>query len=328
MGYARKNLISLGDTPYYHVVARCVRRAWLCGYDEYAGRNYAHRKGWVIERLAQLTSIFSIDVCAYTVMSNHYHLVVYIDHARSLSLSNQDVVERWKRLFRLPPSVQRWQDGVAVDAELKAAEAVIEKWRGRLCDLSWFMKCLNEHLARRANAEEECDGRFWSGRFRSQALLDEAGLITAMAYVDLNPVRAGIAKTPEESSFSSIRDRIARMRSTEIDRERTSAVPLRSFADEGQGAQAIPYTSLEYLTLVDWSGRCIREGKRGFIQATAPPILQRLNIDREAWEQLITRRGMLLGRAMGKVDALRLHAASLGQSWIRGIHRAEQLYSG
>ena len=64
MTYARKTLISLSDTPYYHVVARCVRRAWLSGYDEYAGRDYSHRNAWVLERLSQLSSIFTIDICA------------------------------------------------------------------------------------------------------------------------------------------------------------------------------------------------------------------------------------------------------------------------
>ena len=70
MTYARKSLISLQDTPYYHVVARCVRRAWLWGYDEYAGRDYSHRKEWVLERLEELTSIFAIDICAYAVMEH------------------------------------------------------------------------------------------------------------------------------------------------------------------------------------------------------------------------------------------------------------------
>ena len=69
MTYARKTLVSLSETPYYHVVARCVRRAWLWGFDEYAGRDYSHRKEWVLERLAQLTSIFTIEICAYAVMS-------------------------------------------------------------------------------------------------------------------------------------------------------------------------------------------------------------------------------------------------------------------
>ena len=151
MGYARKNLVSLGDTPYYHVIARCVRRAWLWGFDEYAKRDYSHRKDWVLERLAQLTSIFSIDVCAYAVMSNHYHLVVHVDQARSKSLSKREVVERWTQLFRAPSLVKRWLDGTALEAERTMAERIIEGWRVRLSDLSWFMKCLNEYLARRAN---------------------------------------------------------------------------------------------------------------------------------------------------------------------------------
>jgi hypothetical protein len=67
--YARKTLIALQDTPYYHVVARCVRRAWLWGVDEYAGKDYSHRKAWVLERLAQLSSMFAIDICAYAVMT-------------------------------------------------------------------------------------------------------------------------------------------------------------------------------------------------------------------------------------------------------------------
>ncbi len=326
MGYARKNLVSLGDTPYYHVIARCVRRAWLWGFDEYAERDYSHRKDWVLERLAQLTSIFSIDVCAYAVMSNHYHLVVHVDQARSKYLSKQEVVERWTQLFRAPSLVKRWIDGTALEAERTMAEHIIERWRDRLSDLSWFMKCLNEHLARRANIEDNCDGRFWSGRFRSQALLDEASLLTAMAYVDLNPIRAGIAKTPEDSEFTSIYDRIRLLRVEE--RKERSGIPLRSFADEGQGSTAtIPFRLRDYLALVDWSGRAIREGKRGFIPADAPSILKRLNLDAEAWEVLMTRRRTLFGRAMGKVDVMRLHAASLGQSWIRGVRASERLYS-
>ena len=106
MTYARKTLVSLSETPYYHVVARCVRRAWLWGFDEYAGRDYSHRKEWVLERLAQLTSIFTIEICAYAVMSNHYHLVVYVDQARSRELSREQVVERWTKLFRAPPIVE------------------------------------------------------------------------------------------------------------------------------------------------------------------------------------------------------------------------------
>ena len=329
MTYARKNLVSLNDTPYYHVVARCVRRAWLWGFDEYAGRDYSHRKDWVLERLSQLTCIFTIDICAYAVMSNHYHLVVHVDQGRSKSLSQEEVYERWTQLFRAPPVVECWRKGTALGAEQRMAECIIDKWRSRLADLSWFMKCLNEYLARRANLEDNCDGRFWSGRFRSQALLDEAGLLTAMAYVDLNPVRAGIARTPEESEYTSIYDRIRRSRSPKMEEGEDTAkkeVPLLPFSDGEGGTRRIPYRFQDYLALVDWTGRAIRDDKRGFIDPQVPPIIHRLNIDPEAWQISMQRSGNVFGRAMGRLNHLRLHANTLGQSWVRGIRRAERLY--
>jgi hypothetical protein len=169
MTYARKTLISLQDTPYYHLMGRCVRRAWLCGFDKYSGRDYSHRKQWVLERLRHLTSMCAVDVCAYAIMSNHYHLVVHVDQAKAKAWTLREVVDRWTSMFSVPPTVERWLKGEAGQAECEAAEAKIETWRARLYDVSWFMKCLNEHLARRANAEDECTGHFWQSRFRSQA---------------------------------------------------------------------------------------------------------------------------------------------------------------
>ena len=326
MGYARKNLVSLQDTPYYHCIARCVRRAWLWGRDEYAGKDYSHRKQWVIDRIGQLSSIFAMDVCAYAVMSNHYHLVLYVDAARARSWTQHEVIERWTVLFRAPTLIQRWLSAEALEAEQRAAEVIIERWRSRLQDVSWFMRCLNEYLARLANAEDQCMGRFWEGRFKSQALLDEAGLLTAMAYVDLNPVRAGIARTPETSEFTSIQDRIRSAKAAE--NRAGSEIALRRFSDEAAlGKGSIPFALRDYLALIDWSGRSIRAGKRGFIDPSAPPILKRLGIEQDSWGLLMTQRGRLFGRAMGRLDLMRLHAATLGQSWIRGLGQAERLYS-
>ncbi len=222
MGYSRKVLVCLEDTPYYHVIARCVRRAWLWGHDRYAGKDYSHRKTWVLHRLRQLADVFSIDLCAYAIMSNHYHLVLRVDRRRMAHLSHAEIVARWAQLFSVPPLIERWQDGRASVAERMIAEELIERWRLRLIDISWYMRCLNEYLARRANAEDECTGRFWEGRFKSQALLDETGLLTAMAYVDLNPVRAGIAATPEESEFTSIHARLQQLRAESRARPQTS----------------------------------------------------------------------------------------------------------
>ena len=328
MGYARKSLISLNDTPYYHVIARCVRRAWLWGFDEYARRDYSHRKEWILERLANLSSVFSIDICAYAVMSNHYHLVLFVDQLRAQSFTQQEVIERWTTLFGTPLLISRLMSGELEEGEREVAERTIETWRHRLCDISWFMKCLNEHLARRANAEDNCTGKFWEGRFKSQALLDEAGLLTAMVYVDLNPIRAGIAETPEQSEFTSVFDRIRELRSppSEKSKQRSSVrLPLRSVACSGEHG-VIPYAFADYLLLVDWTGRCVRSDKRGSIAHALPPIAVRLGIDSEAWQRAMRPHGNVFGRAMGKLNHMRLHASTLGQSWVKGLGAAKQAF--
>jgi REP element-mobilizing transposase RayT len=321
MGYPRQSQVSLKETPYYHCIGRCVRRAWLWGYDKYAGKDYSHRKQWVIDRLTELSQLFAIDICAYAVMSNHYHVVLYVDVMRAREWSEQAVVRRWTQLFQLPELVRRYLKEPVSKAEQDAAKQIIETWRARLMDVSWFMRCLNEHLARRANAEDGCTGRFWEGRFKSQALLDEAGLLTAMAYVDLNPIRAGIAATPEDSEFTSIYERVRLMQD-----KRSSGPRLRRFHESKSKHESLPYSLRDYLQLIDWTGRAIRVDKRGAIDSKLPPILERLNIDKEAWTETMRPRGNVFGRAMGKLNHLEIHARALGQSWIKGLRKAERLY--
>jgi REP element-mobilizing transposase RayT len=322
MPSARKSLISLKETPYYHCIARCVRRAWLWGVDEYAGKDYSHRKEWVIERLRELSKAFAIEVCAYAVLSNHYHTVLYVDVERCKQWEDAEVVRRWGKLFSIPTLVQRYLDQES-ESQAAAAEAkrIVKEWRSRLMEVSWYMRCLNEHLARKANIEDNVTGRFWEGRFKSQALLDEAGLLTAMAYVDLNPIRAGIAKTPETSEFTSIYERIRTLKNKSI-----NGMKLKRFKDQTKSDNAIPCTQTDYLALIDWTGRAIRPDKRGHIDQTLPPILKRLNIDSDAWQAMMQPEGNLFGRAIGPVNHLLLHAKALGQQWVKGLRQAERIY--
>ncbi|HEX7113815.1 MAG TPA: hypothetical protein VF193_01680, partial [Steroidobacter sp.] len=318
--------VSLDHTPYYHVIARCVRRAWLCGFDHYAAKDYSHRKRWVLQRMQTLATAFTIDVCAYAIMSNHYHLVLHVDRARARQLSHREVVARWSRLFALPPLLRQWQQGRLADSERPAVLRLIERWRERLSDISWYMRCLNEYLARRANVEDACTGRFWEGRFKSQALLDEAGLLTAMAYVELNPVRAGIAPTPEASTFTSFPARLQHLRRRAASQP-ARRVALLPFQERARSAQpCLPTTLRDYLQLLDWSGRAVRPGKRGSIEARVPPILERLRIDPQAWQLTMGRGGTLLGRALGRLARLREHAELLGQCWVKGLTAAARLY--
>ena len=186
----RKSLVCISDTPYYHCVSRCVRRAFLCGQDTGTGKSYEHRRQWIVERLHLLASIFAIDVCAYAIMSNHYHLVLKLETAEHWS--DKEVVSKWLTLFQGPLLVRRFHANEELSpAQRQTVADTANVWRNRLQDLSWFMKCLNEPIARQANKEDCCTGHLWEARFKSQALRSEQALLSCMAYVDLNPIRAG-----------------------------------------------------------------------------------------------------------------------------------------
>ena len=205
----RKALISLADTPYYHVTSRCVRRAYLCGVDHYSGQSYEHRRQWVVDRVRLLSSLFAIDVCAYAVMSNHYHLVLKLCPEQMDGLTDDDIMDRWCALFKGPLLVQNYRNGDNLKPfERATVSDIVNVWRSKLASISWFMRCLNQPIARQANLEDQCTGKFWESRFKSQALKSEEALLSCMAYVDLNPVRAGIAETPERSEYTSIRERL------------------------------------------------------------------------------------------------------------------------
>ena len=95
----RKEQVSISDTPYYHIVSRCVRRSFLCGTDSSTGKSYEHRRLWIENRIRLLASIFGIDICAYAIMSNHLHIVVKLAPSRIDSLSSTEVAQHWACTF-------------------------------------------------------------------------------------------------------------------------------------------------------------------------------------------------------------------------------------
>ncbi len=161
MPKARYQQVSLSDTPYYHCVSRCVRRAFLCGEDNVTGKSYEHRKQWIQERLKHLSETFAVEVCAYAIMSNHVHTVLRLLPTQAECWSEEQIIRRWQQLFSLPVLIERYQMGQCdTPAQQRQAQQVISQWRERLSDLSWFMRCLNEPIARQANIEDKCTGRF------------------------------------------------------------------------------------------------------------------------------------------------------------------------
>jgi len=280
----RNTIISLDDTPYYHCVARCVRRAFLCGTDPYSGNSYEHRRQWLEDKLHATASAFAIKLCAYAIMSNHYHVVLHVRSDIASEWSDREVVQRWHSLFYGNLISQRYLANETLsEIQTQLLDKNIELWRARLCDISWFMRIVNEAIARKANEEDQCTGRFWEGRFKSQALLDERALLACMAYVDLNPVRAAMADSPESSEHTCVKARINFLES-----DQTEIPTIESFVGDQSEAIGIPFRLIDYLELVDWTGRIIREDKRGKISDALPPILTRLSFNEEAWKTLTT----------------------------------------
>ena len=353
MRQARSHQFDPNDPPWLHCISRCVRRAFLCG------EGLEHRKLWLEKRLRLLSRCFAVDVAAYAIMSNHLHVVLHADPDRAKHWDDATVATAW---LRIRDNYDADEPGAPMPdpahiQRLCENKTFIAQWRERLGSVSWFMKSLKEPLSRMANAEDDCTGAFWEGRFTSVPLLDEAALITCMAYVDLNPIRAKAAESLQKSAFTSI---AARLRSVEeggagshsrnigetevqaaanfhepLSREPQGGEPLSSEALQPSSVDAswllaiedatamhecaTGWTLAQYLELVDITGRCVRGDKRGVIDARLPGILQQLSpdFDAETWLHTVARHGGLRGTALGNWKAMAQEATRRGLQWIQ-----------
>ncbi len=353
---ARGEYLNSEEVQVLHAVQRCVRRAFLCGEDPVCGTSFEHRRQWIRDRLEFLASIFAMDCLTYTVLSNHLHLVLRSRPDVVVTWSDDEVARRWLRLFPR----RRTKDGEPEEPtpeEIKMItgnpERLVEL-RRRLSDVSWWMRCTAENIARRANREDSCSGRFWEGRFKAQLLLDEASLLACAAYVDLNPVRAAMANTPEESDYTGAKDRIDDLQERggrssskaggkatrqtgsthawERSRRRKrsgwmSPLEINENSDPvgadasscGRRASLKGFLSMsltKYLELLDWTGRQLRSGKRGAIPCELSPILERLGLDASGWCELVQKFGKLFKRAAGSAEHLSAEATRRGQSYM------------
>ena len=309
----RREIFADDEIQAFHLINRCVRRTYLCGKDGKSGKDYSHRKQWIRDRLEVLARIFAVDVLGFAVMSNHLHVVVRTRPDVVKTWSDDEVALRWWNLF----PQRREKDGSPAEPteselnHIRNDASGLKEKRRRLSNVSWFMKCLSEPIAKRGNREEKVSGHFWEARFKAQPLLDEMAIAACMAYVDLNPIRAGLASSPESSDFTSVQERIA-------DRQSVTAVstvdaqdqrvehgvnagwlapvaldpPQKKVREKPSARRAsnkgcLPMSLDQYLKLLDWTGRQLRRDKAGKIPAEFDPILERLDCSEESWLDLV-----------------------------------------
>lgn len=205
MATPRSRLVDSKVPLFYHIISRCVRRAFLTGRDKRSGRDYSHRKQWFIDRLRHLAPSFAVEVYGYAIMSNHFHLVIYYDPQAAAKWSDEEVVDRWMRAF--PRDESESEQAQRRAALLQNADAIADM-RKKLGSISHLMKHLKQPIAWRANKEDKCKGHFFEQRFYSGAIVSENALIAVMAYVDLNPVRAKIARAINRIEDCGISERL------------------------------------------------------------------------------------------------------------------------
>jgi len=212
-------------------------------------------------------------------------------------------------------------------------EELATVYRQRLCDLSWFMKNLNENIARKANKEDQVKGHFWESRYKCQALLDDKAILTAMTYVDLNPVRSVMAETPEKSEFTSICERI---KGVKDDHHSDSLIektiplglppaPLMSFDPTGNEPLKIPFALHDYFELIDWSGRLFHPDKRGNIDENIPLILKRIGIEPVQFIQCAGDFIHIFGLTVGAPPLMAACCARRQVKFLRGIRASREL---
>jgi hypothetical protein len=295
MTYPRSHLVDKQNGGIYHCWTRCVRRAWLVGEDPLTGVDHSHRSGWIEQRMLELADVFSVQLFGYAVMSNHYHLLLNVDPKAVAAWSDDEVARRWISVSKCKTPAQVEGEHAALLAD---PERLLEL-RERLGDLSYFMRFLNESIARRANAEDGVTGKFWGDRFGSSATLDNLGVLTCLMYIDLNPFRAGMVKHPHCGPHTSINRRIRKAGKT--------TAPLASI-------QCVGMTLKDYLTLLEHTAGVDRPSSSG---AGPPTHIEQLGCD-TAWLSVQVNSHRHHYRAYGSVERLIDYAKSVGQRWIKG----------
>ncbi len=326
----RGDVFTPEEIAVVHVMNRTTRRCFLFGDDLLSGKNFDHRKVWVEDRLMLQSSLFGIDLLCYTVLSNHFHLVL---RSRPDVVSTWDDTEVARRWLTLCP-VQKDEFGQAIEPTesdlntIRNDDQLLVQIRRRLSDISWWMRLFCQNIAQRANLEEQETGKFFQARFKATRLLDEMSILACAAYVDLNPIRAALAETLEGSQFTSIQKRLLDLKTSVSQSVEVSVQPFAAgflapvnlneshdyvgpcahqnghrCSDKG----FLRMTTAAYVEMLDWTARQIRGDKRGATPVGLAPIFDRMGIHEDTWIQLVREFGRLFYVVAGQPHQIDTH---------------------
>ncbi|WP_299490987.1 transposase [uncultured Shewanella sp.] len=343
MTECRKKLIHINSTPYYHISNHCVRGTYLIKEDNQYNKNGKldqHRAQWFLDRLIQLSTIFCIDICAYSILPNRYHLVLKVNISTAKHLTLIQVMKRWKQIFNLPPLANKYANQeVLSTAEKESLDELKLQWRERLTNISWFMRCLNETVSRKINKEEKCKGAFWQGRFKSQALLDSPALLACIMFVDLAPIRAQLTQSLENDYFTSINLRLSAFNQAQAEAEiydvdhndlaivqqPTTLLPLDHMTRSGEKVH-IPFHLPDYIELIIWTHRGIIQNKIPTNPIPTPRLLTLLSIKKKDWIETCRHFSHHYSHVAGSWSKMCEFSHQFNGKWCKGKRNSQQLH--
>jgi hypothetical protein len=333
------------------------------GNDPLTGKNFDHRKTWMEIELKHLAAHFGIDLLCYAIMSNHFHLVLRSRPDVVAAWDDTQVARNWLLLCpKRKDANNRPEEPNEFELNtIRNDPAKLKEIRSRLSDVSWWMRLLSQKIAQRANHDDEEIGKFWQARYRAVRLLDETAILACAAYVDLNPIRAAMAQTLEGSQYTSVQQRVLRLKeelssckqatnpidetssqkSTSTSARDSHLAPLsidelrdaigacvsssgKRCSDKG----FLPMSVAAYVELLDWTARQIRDDKRGSTPTSAAPIFKRLGISQEVWIELVRDFGKLFCTVAGQPHVIDSTRSRHGNQRYKARARTRELLTG
>jgi hypothetical protein len=265
-----------------------------------------------------------VDVLGFAVTPHQLDVVVWTRPDQTDGWSDAETIQRWRRVFPADRAEKRTakKNGRLPLPKKDESPDRIGDMRQRLGTVSWFMRCLNEWLARTANREDGMTGRFWEGRFKCRVLLDESAIVTCLAYVDLIPFTHALLSDPGRMEHSSYFDRV---QSATPGRSEAWLCPMgKEAVDEGRSRVSLDLE--DYLALIDWTARQWAPDPGEPMPDSLTEILRGLQIHPHRWVETVAGFERLFHRVAGRADSMAQWAEKAGKHWMAGVRSGQAAF--